>query len=268
MRNKALFWAATLNLILLSTTVFAQSPQITSGLNYLTSTQNPDGSWGDDLSTTEILPATVSVIETLQVLNQTSTSSYSKAVSWLHTQGLETTDDLSERIHALSVAGTDIVFLISYLDELIYAWGGHDDYEVNNLDTALALQALKAIDYSDPNTVNAALGYLTSTQNADGGWGFYQGDASNVYITAVVSMTLQQFTQTPTLATATSKATAYLKAHQNADGGFGSSPSTVYETSLAYLALVGVTTDTTVLGSVGNFLLATQLADGTRSLFS
>jgi len=76
-----------------------------------------------------------------------------------------------------------------------------------------------------------------STQNSDGVFGFYQGDDSNVYMTALVSITLQQFQRTTSIATAINKATSYLIAHQNADGGFGSggarpSPYIVYETSL------------------------------------
>ncbi len=55
-----------------------------------------------------------------------------------------------------------------------------------------------------------------------------------------------------------SKATSFFLAHQNPDGGFGSSPSTVYETSLAFKALFGVTTDATVLGRAVSYLTAAQ----------
>ncbi|MBM4137588.1 MAG: hypothetical protein FJ241_12275, partial [Nitrospira sp.] len=83
---------------ILTTTAFAQTPAITNGLNYLISTQNPDGSWGNETSNTEILPSTVSVIETLQILNQTNSSNYLNAVSWLQLQGLETSDYLSPKL--------------------------------------------------------------------------------------------------------------------------------------------------------------------------
>jgi hypothetical protein len=45
---------------------------------------------------------------------------------------------------------------------LAYAWGGYDDFDVDNLDTALALLALKRISYSDQNTISYAVGFLTS----------------------------------------------------------------------------------------------------------
>jgi len=150
--------------------VFAQSTEMVNGLSYLTSAQNPDGSWGTDISKTEVLPSTVAAIETLQVLNQTGTSHYSNAVTWLQSQGLDLSDYLSERIHALSIAGTDMDLLLSYIDELEYVWGVYADFGVNNLDTALALRALKKINYSDQNTIDNALSYLVSSQKVRSGY--------------------------------------------------------------------------------------------------
>jgi len=142
------------------------------------------------------------------------------------------------------------------------SWGTDQEFSGNPLDTTLALQALKAIDYHDLDLIGRAIWHLLATQNDDGGWGFYKGDESNVYMTALVSMTLQQFSLTLDIATAINKATDYLIAHQNADGGFGTDLSTVYETALSYIALVGVTTDNTVLGNAVNYLTAAQSADG------
>lgn len=269
MKKIVMLWVFIIQCIAISV-AFAQVPSITNGLDYLASSQTSDGSWGSDLTDTELLPSTVSVIETLQSLNQTGTSNYSNALIWLQLQGLETTDYLSERIHALSVAGTDQDLLISYLDDMTGAWGGDDSPDVDNLDTALALRALKKINYSDQNTIDYALNYLLSTQSADGGWGLKAGMDSEVYYTALISYTLQQFPRTTSIATAINKATSYLIAHQNADGGFGEgggtpplqSTSTVYVTTLTYLALVGVTTDATVLGNAINYLTSTQLPNG------
>ena len=126
----------------------------------------------------------------------------------------------------------------------------------------MELQALKAANYSDSTVLNQAINFLTTSQNADGGWGFSKDNPSNVYLTATVSATLQQFSQTTSIASAINKATLYLIAHQNTDGGFGSSPSTVYEIALAYEALVNVITDATVLGKAVAYLTATQLANG------
>jgi len=252
-----------LQLLLFVTSASALSPEITNGLNYLTSIQNPDGSWGSEITDTESLPSTVSVIETLQILDQTALSNYSNALSWLQSQGIDTSDFLSKRIHALSVPGTDDDLLLSYLDALIYAWGGYADYETNNLDTALALQALKQINYSDQETVSYALGYLVSTQNPDGGWGFYQDDDSNVYMTAIVLQTFIQFNDIYDLQSEIDSATAYLLTKQNPDGGFGSSPSTIYETALPLISLIDSGQGSAVqIQNAINYLLSTQLPNG------
>ncbi len=136
----------TVLIYLIATCSFAYSatPAIENGLQYLSSAQNTDGSWASGASPTTDVSTTVSVLETLQTLNQSSSPSYTSARSWLQSQGLYTTAYLSERIHALTVAGTDGDLLLSYIDEMAHAWGGYDDFRVNSLDTALALQALRA----------------------------------------------------------------------------------------------------------------------------
>lgn len=260
-RRVGIFRTGLVVWLALATAASAQSAQIPGGLNYLSTTQNPDGSWPGE-SFAGGVPTTIAAVESLSILGQESTQGYANAISWLKGQDFSSTDYLSKRIHALMVAGADVGLLLSYADETLGAWGGYDDYQVNTLDTALALQALKVVGYPDQDLLGSAVGYLLSTQNADGGWGFYQGDASNVYMTAVVSSILQQFPRTTSVATAINKATAYLKAHQNPDGGFGGSPSTVYETALTYLALVDVTTDATVLGNAIAYLTSTQLPNG------
>jgi large repetitive protein len=263
MKKTAIIFFSLLQLVLFVPSASALTPEISNGLNYLTSIQNTDGSWGSEITDTEALPSTASVIETLQILNQTGGTNYTTAVSWLQAQGLDTTDYLSERICVLSIAGTDDDLLLEYLDEFLSAWGGYDDYATNNLDSALALQALKQINYSDQETVSYALGYLISTQNPDGGWGFYQDDDSNVYMTAVVLNILLQFDDIYDLQSEIDSSIAYFLTKQNPDGGFGSSPSTVYETSLALIALIDSRQGNALpLQNAINYLLSTQLPNG------
>jgi len=106
MQKRRIFVPAVILIILFCASLsYAQSEPITNGLTYLNSTQSPEGSWGDAVAGSQPLPATVSVIAAFQALNLTNSSSYTNALLWLQSQGLETTDHLSERIHALSVAG-------------------------------------------------------------------------------------------------------------------------------------------------------------------
>lgn len=250
-------------------TTFAQTPEITNGLFYLASTENPDGSWGGtSTSINTDFSSTAECVEVLRILNENNTQAYINAVQWLSIYPVDNAGYIAWKILALhgesADLSSDLNLLLQWRNE-DSGWGGYETFFSNNFHTSLALQALKAVNYPDQNVIYSAINYLTDNQNADGGWGFYQGDESSVYMTALVLKTLQQFPLTTDLATAINKSTSYLIAHQNIDGGFGPSTgsgSTVYETALAYIALVGVTTDSTVLGNAINYLNSTQLPNG------
>ncbi len=252
---------------LLCFTAFADTNQaISSGTQWLLSQQNSDGSFGTDSSTIPL--NTVETVVTLRILSK-ATSQVGSAIDYLNNYDVTNNDDIA-RVAAITSNSSYIQSLVTGENQ-DGGWGIYPDFESDNLDTVVAIRALKAVNYSDQTVLNNVVGYLLSAQNTDGGWGYCnstdpgcadgEGD-SNVYMTALVSSTLQQFAQTTSIATAINKATSYLIAHQNTDGGFGSSPSTVYETSTAYAALVSVITDNTVLGNAINYLASTQLSDG------
>ncbi|MEW6416806.1 MAG: prenyltransferase/squalene oxidase repeat-containing protein [Nitrospirota bacterium] len=253
---------------------FAQSSSITNGLTYLQSTQSLEGYWGD---VSEVpynsFVDTCTVAETLKYLNEIGTA-YNTSIQWINTTEIFNSDYLFAKMLILAQAGIDISSIRDYLMSLRNddgGWGATEGFTSDIKRTTLALQALKAVNYSDQTVIDNALSYLLSTQNTDGGFGFYpspcsgcEGDESNVYMTALVSITLQQFQRTTSIATAINKATSYLIAHQNTEGGFGSSLSTVYETALVYLALVGdpSTSSGLPLQNAINYLTSTQLPNG------
>ncbi len=184
----------------------------------------------------------------------------SLAISWVSELYSDNTDDIAHKVLLLSMAGEDTSSDLSTLltfQSSDNGWGVDQEFSGNPLDTALALQAINAVNYSDEGTINYALSYLISTQNSDGGWAFRQaqdddastsstssGQASsaqsnsNVYMTAMVLKTLNVFSSTFNVQSSKANAVAYLLTNQNVDGGFGSSSSTVYETALAFEALV------------------------------
>ncbi|MFZ3136431.1 MAG: CARDB domain-containing protein [Thermodesulfovibrionales bacterium] len=264
--------------LLLASEAYPQSSQIDNGLVYLGNAQSQTGSWGNtpDSISTEYF-STVEVLLTLNQLGLTITPVYQNGIPWILSQEVKDTAYLAKKIQIMANSGvdltTDITMLTSYKN-IDSGWGGYLSFESSNYRTALAIQALKAANYSDQTVIQSGIDYLLSTQNTDGGWGVYPSpcsgcevDESNVYMTALFSSTLQQFPRTTSIATAINKAISYLIAHQNTDGGFGSSigsesSSTVFETAYAYLALVGVSTDATVLGNAINYLTSTQLPDG------
>ena len=88
MFEKCLFMVSVLFLysILAVSPLHAQLPQIQSGVSYLTSSQNPDGTWGNNASLNETTAVTVAGIETLKILNQTAGTAYASATTWLQSQ--------------------------------------------------------------------------------------------------------------------------------------------------------------------------------------
>jgi large repetitive protein len=259
--------------ILLSTIpCYAQGIGISNGATWLSSSQNADGSWGaqPDLSVVN----TADAVNALFISSGVGSNS-TLGITWLTSQNVTSTDELSRTIIALITAGTNSTALVTSL--LSYrngdgGWGYDLGNTSNPLDTALALKAFKAANYSDTSLIGQSLNYLTRNQNPDGGWGFraangaLPADASNTYVTAIVLRALSAYNNVFINQDSINKAATYLLSKQNQDTvgrGFGSSPSTVYETALSFMALVeaGQGTTTALLDAIA-YLSATQSANG------
>lgn len=252
---------------------FSQSNLITNGIRYLELSQFPDGYWGEvpEVSCNTVVDTCI-VAESLRYLNETS-SAYDSGIRWINSMEVLNNDYLFAKMLVLGPAGYDVSSIRDYMlsaKNTDGGWGVSEGFESDIKRTALALQALKATNYSDQNIISSALGFLLSTQNPDGGWGFYpsacsncEADLSNVYMTAMVLSALSQYRTIYNLETAINKGVAYLLTRQNPDGGVGSSPSTVYETALSFLALVESGADiSTVAPQAINYLTSTQLPNG------
>jgi hypothetical protein len=263
---KRLVFFSVVQLVLFSIlsvqSVSAHSTEIGAALAYLSNSQNSDGSWGGETSTTDQVTTTATVLETLASLGETSSPNYLPGEAWLAAQDLTTTDHISRRILAGVAANGDIETLVAFVDEMRKAWGGTAGYDINILDTALALRALSRSKYVDFTIIGYALAYLRDSINPDGGWGLTESSGSNIYVTSLVTLALQQYTGTYSLADEIYNGLDFLRARQNPDGGFGSSQSTVEETVLAYSDLVTGGTDNTVASQALEYLKISQTSNG------
>ena len=170
----------------------AQTTPIINGTNWLLNNQNTDGSWS--LGENKYLD-TYTALETLINLAEEEFSIF-QGISWLTAQKLQTADDLSSEIILLSMSGQDTSSGLNLLLSLLNtdgSWGLAQDYDSDNLDTALALQALNIINFADHDTIGFALSYLIDNQNTDGGFGFYLEDKSNVFMTSIVLKTFNSY---------------------------------------------------------------------------
>jgi prenyltransferase beta subunit len=264
MKKNLIFLILTLSLI--TGMISSAQSNVDTGLNWLLVNQNSDGSYGNqgEISFRD----TEEVLHTFFLLNQKS-SQYQSGLQWSQNNKASSTDFISRKILILSKENIDTTAGLNFLLDNQNSDGGWEitsPHESDTIDTALTLQALKAVNCTDQNIISGALGYLLSTQNPDGGWGFYQGGDSNVYMTALIVDTLSQYKLIYSLQSQIDSGIAYLFSRQNLDGGFGTSPSTVYETALAFLALIESGADiSTIASKVINYLTSTQLSNGSWS---
>jgi large repetitive protein len=242
----------------------AQAASISSGKDWLIANQNADKSWGNATSAETPFQSTTEAIKILKLLNSTGTP-YSDGLNWLNGQPVDTANYSSNKLLALANSGFDqtneLNSLLSMRNDIAASWGLDSDYANDILETAFALQALKAANYSDQAVIFSAINYLLSAQNTDGGWGFVSD--STVYITTQVLYSLAQYKNTYLIPQQISTAATFLLSKQNPDGGFGSNGSTVYETALALIVLIeSGQTSALPLQNALVYLTTTQSANG------
>jgi len=236
-------------------------PNINDGLSWLVNHQQSDGSWTDFALTTE--RDTAESVATLQLF-PAAQSQFRSGLDWLGANGSTTTDYLARRIEARVHAGADSTSLVQ---ELLTrrnsdgGWGGGRNFISSPTDTAQALKALAAAGYGDQTVTGQAIAYLQATQNLDGGW---SGETitSIIQPTAAVLSAYTTYRKSHDLEIGISKAVAYLTSKQNSDGGFGNSPSTVYDSSLALMALQSLNADKARINNGMNYLLGQQGENG------
>ncbi len=235
-------------------------PNIEDGVQWLMASQKTEGNWMD-LSRTTVRDTT----ETLQALKNFSVAqhNYSRGLQWLSGNNLTVTDYLARKIETLKLSGQDVAALLADLvsrQNSDGGWGSNKTYMSNPMDTSFALRALSATGYADQSIVTPAIAYLKSTQNGDGGWGNEEG--SNIESTANVLGAFNKYRQQYVLEDPIKNALAFLNARQNGDGGFGNSPSTVYDTAMAVIALQDIKGLTSGIQQGVNFILGLQSGDG------
>ncbi len=148
---------------LYSTPLFADSMAINNNLSWLTSIQNFDGSFG--ITETSILDTT-NVLDTLKLLQPTSTS-YLTGVTWLGSQSVTSTDFLARQIISLSSVGVGITSDLTNLitnENTDTGWGGDISSTSMVIDTALALDTLQSVNYSNQATISNAVLYLVTNR--------------------------------------------------------------------------------------------------------
>jgi Tol biopolymer transport system component/subtilase family serine protease/flagellar hook assembly protein FlgD len=237
-----------------------QPPSVEDGLKWLMSAQQPDGSWMDSpqtrmRDTSEALSALIN--------HDSALENFGNGLQWLAGSESGNSDYLSRKTGALASAGRDVSGIIS---EIIACrnpdggWGSSKGYMSNPADTALMLQSLALAGYSDNDTFTRAIAYLKSEQNPDGGWG--TGGQSNIFATTQVLLILQNRKENLPLEEQIAKGISWLLGRQNPDGGFGNSPSTLYDTAMAVMALRAFDSSPEIVNKAVNYIFSLQSDNG------
>lgn len=247
--------------------VFSQSGQINSGINYLKSLQNADGSWGGTAtSLNDIIPTTAAVLEMMRGLEATTSPNQTNAIQFLTSQTIEEHPFLAARIIALAGTNTNTSADLNTLlarQNPNGGWGTAEGYESDSLDTSQVLLVLGAANVSNTTVLTNALNYLARYQNQDGGWALTPGEDSQVFYTAMALQAINSGQLLYNLSASQARAITYLRSHQNTGGGYGSPASTAFETAASLLAILGSGQPlTSAEANAISFLNSTQLPNG------
>jgi hypothetical protein len=241
------------------------SARAASGLDYLSTQQNPDGSFGNTATSLATpVQSTAEVLRAYQALGQQTQPAYTPALGYLNSDIEANTEFLARKIIVNAKAGNDVTALVNALVSAQNTDGGFGNQagDVSSvLDTAYALEALAAANYSSGSLVSSAAGYLLSKQTASGGWADGVNDPS-VFISAQAMRALWFYRNTFVgVSTALTHAQNFLLA-QRASSGLWNEP---FETALALLALVPNVSDLALVDGSATALSSAQSANGSWS---
>lgn len=244
-----------------STSPRATPPNLDEAVQWLMAAQLADGSWQDLAQTTE--RDTAAAMPALKNFS-TAQQNYQAGLLWLGTATSGNLDYLSRRIGVFAGAGQDTNSLVQDLlarRNTDGGWGSGEHYASSNADTALALNALAVAGYGDSSVPSKAIEYLKSKQNTDGGWGG-EDKGGMVQETAHVLSAFNQYGTAYQLDDAIARGTTWLIGRQNSDGGFGNSPSTVYDTAVATMALWELNVSTSITNKALEYIKGQQSENG------
>ncbi|HAJ91996.1 MAG TPA: hypothetical protein DCO71_05170, partial [Gammaproteobacteria bacterium] len=236
--------------------------QAASGIDWLATQQNADGSFGSNpASLATPLQGTAEVLYTYQALEETAQAAYAPALEYVNTNNEINTEYLARTIMVNAGAGTDVTSLLQTLLDHQNADGGfgdHPGYDSSVYDTAWALEAMAVIGYPLGDTIGRTVGFLINHQLSSGGWVDGENDSSP-YVSALVLQALGHYREAYVGVAATvSRAQDFLFAQRSGDGTWG----TPFVTASAMVALLSTISDRALLDASVVALSGAQSADG------
>ncbi|MCP4583661.1 MAG: terpene cyclase/mutase family protein [candidate division Zixibacteria bacterium] len=245
---------------------------INAGIGYLEANQDAESDlWGTDKETPYRDGAVV--VDVLARIKPTS-ENIESGFQAVYSMSTISTDYLARKIIAQASVNDgfvtpDLVTSLVDMQNTDGGWGYQKHYVSNVLETALAIKALVAASYvdPDPSVLTPAGTFLANSQNnppplGDYGWGFVSGSVSRVLYTAHAVTALSALQDNYTgydFSDQIDDAFVWLDEVQLNDDGFGSDgTSNAYETGLAIAAMIAFDPAAQNIADAWGYLESTQ----------
>lgn len=232
---------------------------VAGGMVWLAQQQQADGSFYTPSTSATAIQSTGEALITLHGQAALTAIATTQALGFLDAQTDLNAEDSARRIYITAQLGANASTALSKLWARGNPAAGLGDYAGHDsgiLATADALRALATAQIPVNTAANQAVEWLLGAQASDGGWALAP-NASSVFVTAQVLLALEPFRFTLGLGKSTSDGEANLL-RQLSSSGWG--PST--DAALALLAIIPLTTDSSLYQSGVESLKNAQLADG------
>ncbi|HSW12371.1 MAG TPA: carboxypeptidase regulatory-like domain-containing protein [Solimonas sp.] len=234
-----------------------ESPEVSRGLGWLTAQVSADGSLGGEQGS--VANARQSAAETLLTL-ATFNAASPVLVHRVSVDSDASTEVLARSAIALVRSGQQPANFIADLRARQNADGGFGDVAAarsNSLDTAWTLLAFHVSGFGEAASLKAALDYLVSSAQADGGFSTPDSRGS-LFATAYALQALAAYRDAYASGTYVARAVDWMKSARGGDSGYG---QTLYD-ALATLAFAANTADSTQYADLVAALKAAQAEDG------
>lgn len=245
-----------INILVLSSSSYAAT-----GLEWLSSIQNSDGSY---VTSTDVATATQSTAETLstfKTLQEQSQAGISAALDFVNSETYLNTENLSRQIITNAELGNDVAVLLQVLrlhQNFDGGFGEFSGYQSTAIDTAFAMKALAVSLQNESEAINYAVTYILTQQGADGSFSLGDRNDSSVYISSVCLSSLRQFIFQFNISNELDNALNFIITSQSSNGGWENE----LETAIALNAIIPLVIDkSNYLGSV-DWLRSQQLSNG------
>jgi len=251
----------SLSLIFIMSLLGASFSQAASGVEWLVTQTQADGSFGNVGGVATSYQATAEVLRTFNQLGENSQPDIPAAVQYIDSDTYQSSEYLSRRIIVNAQQGNDVAVLLAQLQTYQNINGGFGelpDYDVTVIDTVFALQALVAAGDKAGDSAWYAINFLLDEQNADAGWSDGE-NTSRTYTTALAIQALLPFrTVYPDVWNVTNAAQTFLIGQQDVDSLWGE----VFISAIVLQALISNTSDSSAFSESINALQTLQDVDG------